>query len=106
MNKSIIGGLIAICLFTFNVSQSHSQVPTKMGCQSMEKGMEFFKSKAKEGMLFRGLSQKGHITLIFLNKLTGSWSASVILPTNDPNNMCLVDAGTTGELVLDDKMVW
>ena len=37
MNKSIIGGLVALCLFTFNVSKSYSQTPMQQGCQSLDK---------------------------------------------------------------------
>jgi hypothetical protein len=32
-----------------------------------------------------------------LNKDSGTWSANVILPTNI-NQLCMVDAGTTGEI--------
>jgi hypothetical protein len=51
----------------------------------------------KEKIIFRGVSTRGHVTIIHLNKETGTWSANVILPS-DINSLCMVDAGTTGEI--------
>jgi len=67
-------------------------------CKPMKETMDRLKNYYKERMIFRGISARGHITLVYLNEDKGTWTASIIRPT-DPTVMCGVDAGTTGEML-------
>ncbi len=104
MNKSIIGGLIALCLFTFNVSKSYSQTPIQPGCQNLEKAKSTIEDKHGERLIFRGLSRRGHLTFIYYNDTSGTWSAVIIRPETS-TQLCMVDAGSTGETIHKDKTI-
>ncbi len=95
----VIGGAIVILLCFYGLSKAMGQDPSrKVGCVPREKGLSVLEDLYKESVIFRGISQKGHITLIHLNEDTGSWSANIILPSN-VTEICLVDSGTVGEVV-------
>ena len=93
----LMGGLIAICIFAFNVSQSKAQ-QTNAGtnCRSMEEAIASLEKTHGEYIAFRGLSVRGHVTTIYLNKITGTWTALVLYPSLE-HKMCVVDSGTIGE---------
>ena len=98
-----MGGLIAICIFAFNVSQSKAQ-QTNPGtnCRSMEKAIASLEKTHGEYIAFRGLSVRGHVTTIYLNKITGTWTALVLYPSLE-HKMCVVDSGTIGERLEGEK---
>ena len=99
----LMGGLIAICIFAFNVSQSKAQ-QTNPGtnCRSMEKAIASLEKTHGEYIAFRGLSVRGHVTTIYLNKITGTWTALVLYPSLE-HKMCVVDSGTIGERLEGEK---
>ena len=103
MYKILIGGLIAICLFAFNVPESKAQ-QTNSGtnCRSMEETVAFLEKTHGEYIAFRGLSVRGHVTTIYMNKTTGTWTALVLYPSLD-HKMCVVDSGTIGEKIEGKK---
>ena len=51
-----------------------------------------------EERIWRGLSAKGHITEIWLNKTSLKWSAVVHLPSG---HSCLPDGGDHGEKIIE-----
>ena len=99
----LIGGLIAICLFAFNVPESKAQ-QTNSGtnCRSMEETVAFLEKTHGEYIAFRGLSLRGHVTTFFMNETTGTWTALVLYPTLE-HKMCVVDSGTIAEKVEGKK---
>ena len=99
----LMGGLIAICIFAFNVSQSKAQ-QTNPGtnCRSMEEAIASLEKTHGEYIAFRGLSVRGHVTTIYLNKITGTWTALVLYPSLE-HKMCVVDSGTIGERLEGEK---
>ena len=103
MKIKLIGGLIAICLFAFNVPESKAQ-QTNSGtnCRSMEETVAFLEKTHGEYIVFRGLSVRGHVTTIDMNETTGTWTALVLYPSLD-HKMCVVDSGTIGEKVEGKK---
>jgi len=103
MKTKLMGGLIAICIFAFNVSQSKAQ-QTNPGtnCRSMEKAIASLEKTHGEYIAFRGLSVRGHVTTIYLNKITGTWTALVLYPSLE-HKMCVVDSGTIGERLEGEK---
>ena len=97
MKDKIIGGLIAICLFAFNVSESEAQKTNEgTNCRPMEQAIEFMEKIHGEYIAFRGLSIRGHVTTIYMNETTGTWTALVLYPSLE-HRMCVVDSGTIGE---------
>ena len=103
MRTKLMGGLIAICIFAFNVSQSKAQ-QTNAGtnCRSMEEAIASLEKTHGEYIAFRGLSVRGHVTTIYLNKITGTWTALVLYPSLE-HKMCVVDSGTIGERLEGEK---
>ena len=103
MKTKLMGGLIAICIFAFNVSQSKAQ-QTNPGtnCRSMEEAIASLEKTHGEYIAFRGLSVRGHVTTIYLNKITGTWTALVLYPSLE-HKMCVVDSGTIGERLEGEK---
>ena len=64
----VIGGAIVILLCFYGLSKAMGQDPSrKVGCVPREKGLSVLEDLYKESVIFRGISQKGHITLIHLN---------------------------------------
>ena len=92
-------GCVFIFLFVLfmNITVSWSQVKSSVTCKPLPMAAGVLEGLHKEKIIFRGVSTRGHVTIIHLNKETGTWSANVILP-NDINSLCMVDAGTTGEI--------
>tara|TARA_R100001015_G_C4562993_1_gene122494 strand:+ start:80 stop:448 length:369 start_codon:yes stop_codon:yes gene_type:complete len=92
-------GCVFIFLFVIfmNITVSWSQVKSSVTCKPLPMAAGVLEGLHKERIVFRGVSNRGHVTIIHLNKETGTWSANVILPT-DLNSLCMVDAGTTGEI--------
>jgi hypothetical protein len=103
-NIIILGGLIALCLFTFNVSNSQGQEKLKAGCKYLKDAAKFIQGVHKETIVFRGLSRVGHLTFIYLNENTGTWTAAIVYPTH-PSQLCIVDSGTTGEMIQEKDTV-
>jgi hypothetical protein len=102
-NKLIItGGILGVVLLSF-IGLSSAQSTPSVGCKSMGVATGIIEGLNKQRVIFRGISARGHVTIIHLNKDTGTWSANVVLPTN-VNMLCNVDAGTTGEL-LDTSII-
>ena len=90
-------GFLAFLLALFlNVSISKANIAPKMNCNNVNLAIEFLTKKFKEQMIFRGISAKGHVTMIYLNVDTGTWTATIIQPT-DTSVMCSVDLGTNGQ---------
>jgi hypothetical protein len=92
----LLGGLTGALLLSF-VGLSNAQPASSMQCKPLPMAAGVIEGLHKERIVFRGVSNRGHVTIIHLNKDTGTWSANVVLPTNI-NQLCMVDAGTTGEI--------
>jgi hypothetical protein len=92
-------GCVFIFLFVLfmNITVSWSQVKSSLTCKPLPMAAGVLEGLHKERIIFRGVSNRGHVTIIHLNKESGTWSANVILPS-DINSLCMVDAGTTGEI--------
>jgi hypothetical protein len=92
-------GCVFIFLFVLfmNITVSWSQVKSSVTCKPLPMAAGVLEGLHKERIIFRGVSNRGHVTIIHLNKESGTWSANVILPS-DINSLCMVDAGTTGEI--------
>ena len=95
-NKLVLGGIASAILLSF-INVSIAQPSPQMGCKPLPMAAGVIEGLHKERIIFRGVSNRGHVTIIHLNKDSGTWSANVILPTNI-NQLCMVDAGTTGEI--------
>ena len=98
MSKILKGALIGLCLFMFNVSASYSQVPERAGCKSLEDAKKYIQDKHAEQIIFRGISARGHVTFIFLNDTSGTWTAAIVRPEAS-QQLCWVDSGFTGEQI-------
>ena len=68
----------------------------------MEKAVAYLEKTHGEYITFRGLSVRGHVTTIYMNETTGTWTALVLYPSLD-HKMCVVDSGTIGEKVEGKK---
>jgi hypothetical protein len=93
--RFFIGSLTLVVLLVVLTCVANAQQAT---CESRDTVLQTIKGKFNEQLVFRGISKRGHITLIYLNDKTGSWTATIIRPT-DPTAMCGVDVGTTGEAI-------
>ena len=67
-------------------------------CRDRDKAIKYLEGVHGEELVFRGISTRGHITLVHLNSKTGEWTASIIRPQN-PTLLCGVDNGSTGEIL-------
>ena len=67
-------------------------------CRDRDKAISFLENVHGEELIFRGISTRGHITLIHFNSNTGEWTASIIR-TQNPTLLCGVDNGGTGEIM-------
>ena len=88
---------ILIFVICMNISIAWSQPKSSITCKPLPIAAGIIEGIHKERIVFRGVSERGHVTIIHLNKKTGTWSANVIMP-KDINSLCMVDAGTTGEV--------
>ena len=104
MTRKIIGGLIALCIIAFNASASYSQVPLRTGCHDLAEGKKIIKDKHGENIIFRGISARGHVTFIFHNADTATWTAAIVKPEAS-QQLCWVDSGFTGESVSNNNPV-
>jgi hypothetical protein len=93
--RFFIGSLTLVVLLVVLTCVANAQQAT---CESRDTVLQTIKGKFNEQLIFRGISKRGHITLVYLNDKTGSWTATIIRPT-DPTAMCGVDVGTTGEAI-------
>ena len=98
MIKILKGALIGLCLFMFNVSASYSQIPMRTGCKDLAAAKITIQEKHGEQIIFRGISARGHVTFIFLNATSGTWTAAIVRPENS-QLLCWVDSGFTGEVM-------
>jgi len=67
-------------------------------CRDREQVIKFLEGAHGEELIFRGISTRGHVTLIHFNSNTGEWTASIIR-TQNPTLLCGVDNGGTGEIM-------
>lgn len=94
----IIGGFIALCLFMFNVSKSYGKTVSQSGCETLENAKIQIEDKHGEKLIFRGISARGHVTFIYYNTTSSTWTAAIIRPETT-DMLCLVDAGLAGEIM-------
>ena len=66
-----------------------------VGCVDIRAGADKLKQDYGETPVFRGVSIKGYLIVLFLNAETGTWSAGKIDP-QDRKIMCPIDAGGDG----------
>ncbi len=104
MTKTFIGGLLALCIIAFNASASYSQVPMRTGCHDLAEAKNIIKDKHGEEIIFRGISARGHITFIFFNATSATWTAAIVRPESS-QLLCWVDSGFTGERIPNNKPV-
>ena len=71
----------------------------QVACVEKESGKRSL-LKAGEMPAFSGLSERGHITQIWINTKTGVWTATYVLPSN---HLCVADGGTYGTLLKPSK---
>ena len=67
-------------------------------CRDRDKAITYLENVHSEELVFRGISTRGHVTLIHFNSNTGEWTASIIR-TQNPTLLCGVDNGGTGEIM-------
>ena len=67
-------------------------------CRDRDKAISYLENVHGEELVFRGISTRGHVTLIHFNSNTGEWTASIIR-TQNPTFLCGVDNGGTGEIM-------
>lgn len=67
-------------------------------CRDRDKAITYLENVHGEELVFRGISTRGHVTLIHFNSNTGEWTASIIR-TQNPTLLCGVDNGGTGEIM-------
>lgn len=75
---------------------AYAQNPTP--CRDRDKAISYLENVHGEELVFRGISTRGHVTLIHFNSNTGEWTASIIR-TQNPTLLCGVDNGGTGEIM-------
>ena len=96
LGKRVRNILYMIVLMIVLPITAYAQNPAP--CRDREQVIKFLEGAHGEELIFRGISGRGHITLIHYNSKTGTWTASIIRPQN-PTLMCGVDVGSTGELI-------
>lgn len=90
---------------------AYAQSPA--ACRDRDKAIKYLEHVHNEELVFRGISARGHVTLIHFNSKTGEWTASIIR-TQNPTLLCGVDNGGTGEIMANgdgstlkkDRKVW
>ena len=96
LGKRVRNILYMVVLMVVLPLTAYAQNPAP--CRDREQVIKFLEGAHGEELIFRGISGRGHITLIHYNNQTGTWTASIIRPEN-PTMMCGVDVGSTGELI-------
>ena len=80
-NKLVLGGIASAILLSF-INVSIAEPSPQMGCKPIPMAAGVIEGLHKERIIFRGVSNRRHVTIIHLNKDTGTWSANVIMPTD------------------------
>ena len=96
LGKRVRNILYMIVLMIVLPITAYAQNPAP--CRDREQVIKFLEGAHGDELIFRGISGRGHITLVHYNSKTGTWTASIIRPQN-PTLMCGVDVGSTGELI-------
>ena len=96
LGKRVRNILYMVVLMVVLPLTAYAQNPAP--CRDREQVIKFLEGAHGEELIFRGISGRGHITLIHYNNKTGTWTASIIR-TQNPTMMCGVDVGSTGELI-------
>jgi len=68
----------------------------RTGCKDLAEAKVTIQEKHGEQIVFRGISGRGHVTFIFLNTTSGTWTAAIVRPETS-QLLCWVDSGFTGE---------
>ena len=111
LGKRVRNILYMIVLMIVLPITAYAQNPAP--CRDRDKAIKYLEHVHGEELVFRGISTRGHVTLIHFNSKTGEWTASIIR-TQNPNLLCGVDNGGTGEIMANgdgstlkkDKKTW
>ena len=77
-----------------------------ISCKDLAEAKITIQEKHGEQIVFRGISARGHVTFIFLNDTSGTWTAAIVRPEAS-QQLCWVDSGSTGEVVKKkDEIKW
>ena len=99
--KDTVVIMIAILLVLFFVAwfstSTQAQSFQSTGCADVKAGSAKLKNNYGEIPVFRGVSAKGYLVVIFLNAETGTWTVGKIAPQNR-TIMCPIDAGGDGSV--------
>ena len=90
----VVIGVLCLLLAASTATASQSM------CTLFATGAEKLKKEYGETPIFRGVSQAGHLIVLFYNSETASWTVGRLVPQN-PNIMCPLDAGGDGYLHSD-----
>ena len=74
-----------------------TQAQQVTGCADVKTGSAQLKKNYGETPVFRGVSAKGYLIVLFLNSQSGTWTVSRIMPQNR-TIMCPLDAGGDGSV--------
>ena len=88
--------LYMVVLMVVRPLTAYAQNPAP--CRDRDKAISYLENVHGEELVFRGISTRGHVTLIHFNSNTGEWTASIIR-TQNPTLLCGVDNGGTGEIM-------
>ena len=94
----LFGLLFVAIALVFTGVNAETKKNQELRCKSIEDFKKVITGEHGEKLIFRGISSRGHVTFIHFNHKTQAWSAAIIRPS-DTQNMCLVDAGFTGEII-------
>ena len=111
LGKRVRNILYMVVLMVVLPLTAYAQNPAP--CRDRDKAISYLENVHGEELVFRGISTRGHVTLIHFNSKTGEWTASIIR-TQNPNLLCGVDNGGTGEIMANgdgstlkkDKKTW
>lgn len=91
--------LVIFILLFVGIWVGKAKGQSKVPCIDKEIGQQNL-AKAGERPAFIGLSNRGHITTIFMNENTQVWTATYITPDG---KLCVVDAGGFGKTIRKGK---
>ena len=97
--KDTVVIMIAVLVVLFFVAWFSAPVQAQLasGCADIKAGSAKLKNNYGETPVFRGVSAKGYLVVIFLNAETGTWTVGKIVPQNR-TIMCPIDAGGDGSV--------
>lgn len=97
--KDTVVIMIAVLVVLFFVAWFSAPVQAQQvtGCADVKAGSAKLKNNYGETPVFRGVSAKGYLVVIFLNAETGTWTVGKIVPQNR-TIMCPIDAGGDGSI--------